>query len=420
MDNEKKEIIFRKKALEQISRPVAIDDVLQVLSPKNWIFLLLVFLLTLVFVAWLFKGQLFIAVEGRGILMSSDGDIITVQAPSQTGTIDIIYVKSGEKVKKGSKLFNIKNDIAIQLKSAKKYLETLKKEQVNLSLKAQEIIGNLEKNQNEQISKTNQSKQAALEKLKQLKVLQDLKESALKKGIIDLPNVTVTRIEYYNLLQEIGAHEANLISMKATMIDLREKWREKERDFSLVVLKQTFEVEQLQQQLDESSIIKSPINGTVTEVRAMPGDRTRPGDIILSIIPNNNQLYALLLVQAKRGKLIKPGMDTLINPDIFNKLEYGSIKGKVVSVSYLPISADFLVSLLKNKELVASFVGDGPLLALKITLNKDSKTKSGYEWTSQKGPDFQLTQGTLIGGNVTIESKHPIDFLIHFMDKITY
>jgi HlyD family secretion protein len=416
MDSEKKEIIFRKKALEQISRPVAIDDVLQVLTTKNWILLLVVFLLTLIFVAWLFKGQLFISVEGRGILMSSDGDIITVQAPAQTGTIDTIYVKPGEQVSKGSKLFIIKSDITIQLQSAKKYLATLKKEQLNLAVKAKEIISDLEKNQNDQVSKINQSKQAALEKLKQLQIMQTLKESALKKGIIDLPNVTLTRIEYYNLLQEIGSHEANLISMKANMIDLREKWRERERDFGLTVLKQTFEVEQLQQQLNESSLITSPITGTVGEVRAMPGDRTRPGDIIISIIPSQSQLYALLLVQAKRGKLIKPGMKTLLNPDIFNKLEYGSIKGEVVSITSLPVSSDFLVSLLKNKELVASFVSDGPLLALRIKLNKNNKTKTGYEWTSNNGPDFQLTQGTLISGNVNVESKHPIDLLVHFMD----
>ncbi|WP_419420844.1 NHLP bacteriocin system secretion protein [Legionella sp. D16C41] len=412
--DKKKGIVFRKKALEQINRPTLNEDVIRLITPKYWLLFLVFFLTITIFFIWLIKGTLFIRVEGKGVLMSINRDVMTVQAPAVEGTISNIFVKPGDQVTKDTLLVSYTNQVALELNTSQNYLAKLKAEQKALQRSSEQNIASLEKNQNDQVIKINDSLNAAREKLKQLAIMLDLKEKALKKGIIDLPNVTETRVEYYRLLQEINSHEADLISMKANLVELKDKWRERERELSLEVLKAEQQVGLLKEKLQSSHLITSPATGMVAEVRVRIGDYTKPGEVLLSIIPTDQNLYALVFVPAKRGKLLKPGMEAQITPTIINKMEYGTIKGKVQSISLLPVTEESMMAVLKNQQLVASFLNQGPLMSVKILMNKDSSTPSGFQWTSRLGPNMRLTQGTLVDAMINIETKKPINLLVNF------
>ncbi|WP_131782923.1 NHLP bacteriocin system secretion protein [Legionella gresilensis] len=410
----KKGIVFRKKALEQINRPTLNEDVIQVITPKYWLLFFVFFLIIGVFFIWLIKGTLFIRVEGKGVLMAVSSDVVTVQAPTVDGKIKDVYIKPGDQISKGSKLVSYTNEVTLELNTSQQFLTKLQAEQKNLNARSKQIVSTLEQNQNDQIIKINDSLNAARQKLKQLQIMLDLKEKALKKGIIDLPNVTETRVEYYRLLQEINSHEADLISQKANLIELKDKWLERERELALNVLKAEEQVALLKQKLQESQVITSPVNGIVAEVRVRPGDYTKAGEALLSIIPKVLDLYALVFVPARKGKLLKPGMSAQITPTIINKLEYGTIKGHVQSISLLPVTQESMMAVLKNQQLVSSFLSQEPLMSVKILMNRDVHTPSGFQWTSRLGPNIQLTQGTLIEVMINIETKRPIDLLINF------
>ncbi|MGQ3889440.1 NHLP bacteriocin system secretion protein [Legionella sp. CNM-1927-20] len=412
--DKKKGIVFRKKALEQVNRPTLTEDVIQVITPKYWLLFLIFFLIIGAFSIWLIKGTLFIRVEGKGVLMAASRDIVTVQAPSIEGKITDVYIKPGDQISKGTVLVSYNNTIALELNTSQHYLMKLKEEEKTLKARSKQIVSTLEKNQNEQIIKINDSLNAARQKLKQLQIMLALKEKALKKGIIDLPNVTETRVEYYRLLQEINSHEADLISMKANLVELKDKWLERERELALDVLKAEEQVALLRTKLQESRIITSPVNGIVAEVRVRPGDYTKAGEALLSIIPKVQDLYALVFVPARKGKLLKPGMAAQITPTIINKMEYGTIKGKVQSISLLPVTQESMMAVLKNQQLVSSFLSQEPLMSVKVLLNKTPHTPSGFQWTSRLGPNIQLTQGTLIDAMINIETKRPIDLLVNF------
>ncbi|STX28594.1 hemolysin D [Legionella beliardensis] len=412
--SKKKGIVFRKKALEQVNRPALTEDVFQAITPRYWLLIIILFLIITAFVIWLIRGTLFIKVEGKGVLMTVNKDVITVQAPEEEGTITDIYIKPGDHVNKNTLLAKYNNKVAIELEISQRFLKKLKLEQQSLKKRSTEVVANLEKNQNEQIVKINASLDAAREKLKQLQIMLSLKEKALKKGILDLPNVTETRVEYYRLLQEIHSHEADLVSMKANLVELRDKWLERERELTLSVLKAEEHVDLLTQKLRQSQFITSPVSGVVAEVRVKQGDYTKAGAALLSIIPADQNLYALVFVPAKKGKLLKPGMAAQITPTTINKMEYGTIKGKIQSISLLPVTQESMQAVLKNQQLVSSFIGKDPLLSVKIIMNRDAKTPSGYQWTSRLGPNTQLTQGTLVDVMINIETKRPIELLVNF------
>ena len=416
MNKEEQGIQFRKNALEQISKPALIDDVLQVISAKNWLMLIALFLAIMIFLAWLIWGRLYIRVPGEGILLSSSQNPVVIESSVDDSSIKTIHVKVGDRIKKNTLLITMDNEYSLQQALNKIYLDKLLNERTKLVKDNYNIITQLEKSSIQQIAKIKASLSAAEEKVKQLEIMRNLKKGAFKKGIIDLPNLTETHIDYYTLLQEIRAHEAQLIMMNANLIDLKDKWRIREQDLTLAVYQREFDYDLLKMRWALSQHIDSPIDGVVAEISASEGDYTHAGELLITIIPDDNALYALAFVPASKGKLIRPGMQTQISPTIFNKIEYGAIQGEVMNISMLPVTPQRMLALVKNQNLVDSFLKQSPLMAVGISLNKNDKTASGYQWTSDKGPNAHLTQGTLVNVLIEVQEKRPINLLLHILN----
>ncbi|CDZ77551.1 p-hydroxybenzoic acid efflux subunit AaeA [Legionella massiliensis] len=417
-ESDEDEIKFRKRALETASRPVSLDEAFQVISPYNWLTLLIVLLIIASFVIWLFWGTLFIRVSGKGILMSVSADIISIQAPTTPGTISEISVKPGQMVDKNTPLIHFNNPLLNQLNLKRVYLRQLREVQNELIEEGSKEITLIETNVAEQVGKSQLSLNVAREKLNQLRILIGLKEKALSKGIIDLPNVTATRVEYFGYEQEISAREAELIAVKEKFIELKEAWKEKERNLALLIYKEKYAFGLLKRQWEASNVVMSPVSGVISEIRVKAGDYVSPGQILISVIPANQDLYALVFIPAIKGKLLKVGMDAQVVPTFVNKLEYGSIKGKVDSFSLFPVTQQNVLSMVKSSELSAFFGTSQPMLSVRIRLEKNPQTTSGYEWTSSNGPDLQFTQGSLVDTSINVEKIRPIGFLIRNIKHI--
>jgi HlyD family secretion protein len=46
-------------------------------------------------------------------------------------------------------------------------------------------------------------------------------------------------------------------------------------------------------------------------------------------------------------------------------------------------------------------------------------TPSGYAWSNGKGPALTLSSGTVAEGDVTVETRRPISYVIPWLKKIT-
>ena len=91
--------IFRKVALERLSSPEQLDQLMQVTTPAGWLSLLALGGLLLVALCWGVWGSLPIQVSGPMILMIPGG-VKTVVSP-YAGQISDLAVKSGDRVQKG-------------------------------------------------------------------------------------------------------------------------------------------------------------------------------------------------------------------------------------------------------------------------------------------------------------------------------
>lgn len=129
----KKEGIFRQESLERLSSPERLDQLMQVLAPKDWLALTVFGSLTILGLAWSLVGRIPITVQGRGIFLQPR-QVVDLQS-SIAGQLKFLNVSNGQCVKKNEVLATIE-PLALQqqLRLAKEKLDKLQKQATDASL----------------------------------------------------------------------------------------------------------------------------------------------------------------------------------------------------------------------------------------------------------------------------------------------
>ena len=65
----------------------------------------------------------------------------------------------------------------------------------------------------------------------------------------------------------------------------------------------------------------------------------------------------------------------------------------------------------------AVVVGIGVLLELRVSLNPDESTFSGYQWSTVSGPPQKISAGTMCEGSVTVVTHRPFELVIPMARK---
>lgn len=78
--------IFRKDAVERLSSPENLDQVMQLVPAKNWIALLCLFAVVAILVAWAFLGEIVRQVGGSGALLAGMSGEAALVLGSQDGS----------------------------------------------------------------------------------------------------------------------------------------------------------------------------------------------------------------------------------------------------------------------------------------------------------------------------------------------
>src|SRR5262245_38035136 len=89
---------FREVALERLSTPERLDDLIEVTTPRLWLALCGAGALLLAAIGWGLYGSVPTIVRGQGILIR-DGSLQTVDAPA-AGQVKDVFFKVGDEVQK--------------------------------------------------------------------------------------------------------------------------------------------------------------------------------------------------------------------------------------------------------------------------------------------------------------------------------
>ena len=108
MANEEDSNLFRKEALEQISSPEQLDQLMQVVNLKDWLPLVSIGFLVSVALLWSILGRIPVFVEAKGLLVQDTAD--------RNRLINVSYfpIAEGKKVRPGDRILVIPETTSIQ------------------------------------------------------------------------------------------------------------------------------------------------------------------------------------------------------------------------------------------------------------------------------------------------------------------
>lgn len=404
--------IFRDDSIDQISSPEQLDHLMTVTRSRGWLALAALCGLLAILTGWSVVGRVSTQIVGQGILLKRGG-VLDVVAPA-SGHVEALLVQANDEVKAGEVVARIAQpELAARVESTRARLEEVRKRNAKLAKLGTTDV-TLERSY---LAEQRETQRRAIESdRRRVAFLRDQlakQEDLVVRGLLTKPALEATR-------QEISLVEKSIRDARAELRGLsvssqKVAGRQVADDISTKMQQNDLERELalLEARLEQSTRVVSAQAGRVLEVKVSLGEVVGPGRAIFSVEPEGEggrDLYALVYVPLQQGKVLEPGMRARIAPASVRREEHGMLVAKIVSVSRFPSTADGMRRILKNDQLVdhlVSRVGLAPV-AVRIELETDSDTASGFAWTSREGPPVELGAGTPCVGEILVSESRPI------------
>jgi HlyD family secretion protein len=413
------EKIFRVAAMEQLSSPEQLDQLIDVTRPADWAGALVIGVSLAAVMIWSVVGRIPTRAGGEGMLVSDAGSVVDATS-AVAGRLASVDVAIGDRVAKGQIIAGI-----VQTDAEQRYLddaEVLKDREHEQNELAAAIKRELEIKAADvaaQKSGLEQSIEAAQQHAAYLANAIAGVEPLNAKGL-------VTRRELEELRADLAATKQRITGSQNEIQQLDGQLREAESQRELDKLASHFKVNEARRQMEElagalerDSRLMSPIDGQVFEIKVSPGGVLAAGTPVVAIEPEGTSLEAIVYIPADRGKNIQPGMEVRIEPTTAKREEFGTMVGKVATISEFPVTPEGMSAVLHNDALVKRFSQAGAPYAVHVRLQRDATTFSGYHWSSGSGPPIRLSTGTLARAEVTTTEQPPIDLVIPIMRRLS-
>jgi HlyD family secretion protein len=404
-------VIFRKVALERLSSPEQLDQLVQVTDPRGWLSLTALTALILGALAWGIWGSVPTQAHGEGILLRQGGvsDLVSAAA----GQVSEVLVNVGDVIEKGQPVAKIRQDSLIrQVKDNQAKRAALQSEYDSLQRSNEEQ----KRLRNRDLAQQRANLERSIDTLEKDVALLRERVSA-EKSLLD--DGLITKQAFLTTQQDLNTKRDQLAQQKLDLngLDLKRLEADQQLDQQLETRRATLrdleiQTRELGAQLGENVNVLSPFSGRVLEVLAKRGDVVTSGAPVLSVEVLSEDLMAVLFVPASAGKQVQRGMEVQVSPSTVKREEYGSILGHVVWVAEFPSSARGMTRLLGNEALVTKLMMEGPPIQVNVTLRRDAATPTGYHWSSSRGPSLKISSGTLASGDVVVKKDRPLSLVI--------
>ena len=411
------QVNFRQAALDRLSTPERLDRMVVVTSPRTWIALLTLAMLSAVIVVWSIEGEVATYVKSSGILLGSGGTVVDAVA-SGTGSLVRIAPAVGDPVEKGAVVAEVLDQEAVERYRSARAL-------IDERIRAVEVFEDTTAGEEAVVAKH------VARQRERLNHLERTGRNALEEARVRLENHrklfderVITRPALERSQEAVHRAERQLFDTLRAFEEL--EWRELERRnrYKVRLTELESQVQTAQRRASElrtllgSQNIVAPVTGWVTEIKAAIGAVLRAGESVLSVKSGSETIGGLIYISPADGKRVKRGMDVIVSPSTVRREEHGAIKARVDSVSAFPVSPRGMLAVLQNRNLVESFSKAGAPYSGRVVLQADPSTASGFAWTSPKGAGVTLSSGTLIEAEIKVASQTPISLVVPLLKEM--
>lgn len=236
----------------------------------------------------------------------------------------------------------------------------------------------------------------------------ELKEIQLKESYLNTQRLITSRA---NRLTNLKLQQRDL---DITIAQLDKTQREAEFRDQQQVRDVERNIDRSKKRLSIDREIRTDYSGRVLELSATEGQLMTQGERVALIDARreNDDLVALAYFEPKNGKRMTPGTKVRVSPSTIDRNKHGGIIGEVQSVSDYSVTLESAATLVGNQTVARRLTSGGFTIEVVVKLLKNPDNPSGYEWTSQRGPDVLLTAGTSAEVWCTVEQRSPISYVL--------
>jgi len=410
---------FRAAALDRAASPEQFDHLVVITRPSDWLWAAVICFLLVAVIIWSVVGRIPTRVAGEGILISN-GDRVVDAVSAATGRLASVSVALGDHVVKGQPIAQIvQTDIQQKHSEAVAVLGEKQREYAVLAAKTRSELAVKGENFAKMEAALDQIIKATSQRVDFLTVDVRNLEGLLAKGYTTRKALSDRREELTSAQQRLDDTHNQILKLRADKTDLETQRDRELRQSEFAVNEAQRQVSATAETLSQNTEVVSPIEGRVVEIKISPGSVLAVGTAVVEIESEGNRLEAVIYVPPEQGKRIKPEMQVHLEPSTVKREEFGMMLGRVETVSDFPMTPQGMSAILHNDTLVTKFSHDGAPYAVKVMLEQDPSTVTGYRWAVGDGPNLHLTSGTLARAEITTRRQRPLDLVIPLIRHLT-
>lgn len=404
-------MIFRKVALERLSSPEQLDQLLQVTNPRGWLALGALGAVLLASLAWAVLGSIPTEAAGEGILLRQGG--VTSLVAAEQGQVEELLVAVGDVIEKGQVVARVRQEELIrQIQDSRDKLAGERAEYADLLRYAGEQERLRDRDLAQQRANLEQSIRSLAKEVELARDQVAAQRDLLRDGLVTKQTFLASEQHLNDAQDRLAGARLELNGLELKRLDSAQQVEQQLETRQAQIRDLELELRERQARLGESARVVSSHSGRVLEVLADRGDVVAPGTAILNLELVSQDLMAVLFIPASAGKKVQPGMRVRVSPSTVKREEYGSMLGKVVWVAEFPSTQKGMVRMLGNEALVEKLMKEGPPIQVNVALDRDAATPTGYRWSSSTGPSVSISSGTLASGAVIVREERPIRLIL--------
>lgn len=404
-------MIFRKVALERLSSPEQLDQLMQVTNPRGWLALGAFGALLVAALAWAVLGSIPTDAMGEGILLRQGG--VSNLVAAEPGQVEELLVSVGDGIEKGQVVARVRQEELLrQIQDSRAKLGAVRSEYRDLLRYAGEQERLRDRDLAQQRANLEQSVRALQKEVELARERVEAERDLLKDGLVTKQTFLASEQRLNDAQDRLAGARLELNGLELKRLEAGQQIDQQLETRQAAIRDLELELREREARLAETARVVSPHAGRVLEVLVDRGDVVSPGTPILNLELVSRELMAVLFVPASYGKRVRPGMRVRISPGTVKREEYGSMIGRVTWAAEFPSTSQGMMRVLGNEALVERLMEEGPPIQVNVALERDAATPTGYRWSSSTGPSVEISSGTLASGSVTIREERPIHLVI--------
>ena len=355
MRNDRAEDLFRRQAIQSLNRTIPGRPICA--APQSWRWLSGLVIVLFSFLAVFVATADFARKENvRGWLVSRSG-VVRISSTA-SAVVNSIEVRAGQTVKAGDALVYLSTDStqANGIATSSAALQSLRAEvseidaQLELSTRQTEVdLASLQRQLRDFDSEIAALTAERLEHRRRVALGSDKARrlrGAADKGAVSRWDLMRQQDELSGLAMLSTQLEQEMAIRHREQETLRGRLRRLpiDAEFKQSALRErrsALERQISQHETRRLAVLTAPIDGIVASVEAYAGNAIRPGELLMTLLPETLALGAEAFVPSRAVGMVAPGQSVRIAYDAFPRQVFGTFRGRIERVSdYVLMPAD--------------------------------------------------------------------------------